>query len=87
VHIAESPEAARRLFQQILEEHGYEYVLVEGDPQQALLQHEYLKNYFAISHQGPFIFGLENVSDKARIPLIQERFMREVARDGQEISP
>ena len=87
VHIAESPDAARRLFQQILEEHGYEYARVESDAQQTLLQHEYLKNYFAISHQGRFVFGLENVADKARIAPLQERFKREVARDGQEISP
>ena len=79
IHRAQSFEDAKQLFQQILAEQSYEYDIVEQSDQRALLWHEYLQNYFVIAHQGQFIFGVENVSDKNRIAVIQQQFMQELA--------
>jgi hypothetical protein len=76
VHRAGSPEEAKKLFEEILMEQSLDYEKVEETAWGVILQHTYLKNYFVISQQGPFIFGIENLADKNQIQPIMEKFAR-----------
>lgn len=55
-----SPDHAARLFQQIVAEQKNDYQIKENAPDMAVMWHPYLKNWFAIAHQGTFVFGIEN---------------------------
>ena len=79
LHRTQSSEEAGQLLKQILAEQSYEYKIIEQSDRRAILWHEYLQNYFFIAHQGQFIYGIENVSDKNRIDVIQKQFMQELA--------
>ncbi|HWP45875.1 MAG TPA: DUF6599 family protein [Candidatus Limnocylindrales bacterium] len=76
VHQAGSPEEAKKLFEEILNEQSLDYEKVEETVWGVILQHNYLKNYFVISQQGSFIFGIENLADKNQIQPIMEKFVR-----------
>jgi hypothetical protein len=78
-HLAPSAADAERLFEQLLEEQSYEYQLIERNGPQAVLRHEYLKNYFAMMHRGRFLVGVENATDPDRVASIQRQFARSLS--------
>lgn len=59
VHEAGSAEEAEVLVSQIMEEHQYDYTAVEGDGEFAVLEHNFLKNYFSIATAENFVVGME----------------------------
>ena len=73
-HQAESAEAAAALFQQLFEEQTYEYEVLTEESDSALFYHDFLKNYFALAHQGLFVFGIENSTDQDDAVAILQRF-------------
>ena len=77
VHQSASPEASRDLFDAILEEQSYDYEIIEENERQAVLFHQFLKNYFVIRFQGPFIYGIENLAEQNQIAPLMERFASE----------
>lgn len=81
IHQAESPEAAQELFEDILAEHSYDYEILEENNTQALMFHEFLKNYFALRQQGAFVFGIENATDRPQIPALMNQLLRELEND------
>ena len=64
IHEAPSPEKSQSLFERLVEEQGYDFELKEQDKNSALLWHDYLKTWFGIGWQGPFVFGVENGPDR-----------------------
>ena len=77
IHKADSPETAELLFEDIVAEHSYDYEILEENPAQALMFHEFLKNYFVIHHKGPFVFGMENAPNRQEIPPPMKILLRE----------
>jgi hypothetical protein len=59
IHEAASEDEAIKLVDQILEEQLYDYTLVSREGTKAVLQHDFLKNYFSIDHVGTFVFGVD----------------------------
>jgi len=61
IHESEDAEAARSLFDQILEEHLYEFSLVEQEGTDVFLKHEFLKSFATLNQSGKWVYGLEGV--------------------------
>ncbi len=59
VHEASSDEEAQELFDQILEEHLYEYGMVSQADDSVLLTHEYLKTFFSLNRMGSVVYGID----------------------------
>lgn len=66
LHEAENSEAAEELFEQLLAEQLFDYTLVERDGNDALLTHEYLKNFMTLNQSGNYVYGVENADDAAQ---------------------
>lgn len=61
IHESENAETARALFDQILEEHLYEFSLVEQEGADVFLKHEFLKSFATLNQSGKWVYGLEGV--------------------------
>ena len=71
VHIADSARDAGDLLAALVEEHGHEYDPLESDGPYRLFRHRYLGSYFAVAHDGNYIYGIENAPDRTAIaPLL-----------------
>ena len=81
LHHASSGEEAGVLFEEILAEQSYDYHVVTDDGILVVMFHDFLKNYFAIQQQGPYIFGVENTEDLREIAPLMERLSRELEDD------
>jgi hypothetical protein len=64
VHDAASEEEAVKLIDQILEEHAWDYTLVSREGTRAVMQHNFLKNYFSIDHSGTLVYGVDQAPDE-----------------------
>lgn len=74
VHQADSAEQAQELYALLLEEQSYEYELLQEGETQAILFHEFLKNFFAIRIQQNMIVGIENAADQQSALDVLQRF-------------
>ncbi|MBF0288246.1 MAG: hypothetical protein HQM14_10540 [SAR324 cluster bacterium] len=81
LHQETSLEQVKELFQKILEEHSYDYQIIEQGDAQVVMFHEYLKNYFVIGYQGRYLFGIENIKSQEQLAPLMENLAKEV-RDG-----
>ncbi len=63
VHQAASADEAAKLLAQVLEEHQFDYKLVSREGDRAVLQHNFLKNYFSIEQRDDFVFGVDQAPD------------------------
>ncbi len=66
LHEAGSEDAAAELFDQIIEEHSYEYSLVSRDGNDAVMKHKFLETYFTLNQSGPYVFGIDGATDEAQ---------------------
>ncbi len=66
LHEAATDAEASGLFDQILEEHLYEYSLVSQDDSQAVLKHDFLETFFTLNKSGRFVFGIDGAPDEAK---------------------
>ncbi len=64
VHEAASEEEAIKLIDQILQEHQWDYTLVSREGTRAVLQHDFLKNYFSIDHTGTLVYGVDQAPNE-----------------------
>ncbi len=80
VYQAASDEEAGQLFDNILEEQGYDYEIIRKSESGVIMRHNFLKTYFVMSSEGPFLFGIENLPEEAQIAPIMERFSKEFER-------
>lgn len=67
IHQAESADAAKALFDLIVEEHQWDYDVLEQTETDAFYTHEFLKTFNTVNHTGPYVFGLEGMPDKATL--------------------
>jgi predicted Zn-dependent peptidase len=63
VHQAPSAEEASKLFKQIITEQGFDYDIKERSTHDAMMQHSFLKTWFAITQKGRIIYGIEEARD------------------------
>lgn len=77
IHRAASEEDAKNLFGEIVKEQSYDYEMVEETDFRVVMFHSFLKNYFVLSYQGSFVFGVENLEDQNQIEPIMGRFLKE----------
>lgn len=66
LHRADDEQQAAALYAAVLEEHGYEYQLLEQDDSGALFWHEFLQNHFTLRRSGATLFGVENVAERGQ---------------------
>lgn len=74
IHRAASAQAARELYELLIEEHGYDYDIVDQDEKQALLWHNFLKNQFAVGVHDRYVYGVENASEKEDVRALLVQF-------------
>ncbi|MBF0277138.1 MAG: hypothetical protein HQM13_05080 [SAR324 cluster bacterium] len=75
IHQEATSDESRKLFDILLEELQYDFQIQEEGETHAVLFHEYLKNYFVISRQGPYIFGIENAANPEQIASIMKKLV------------
>jgi hypothetical protein len=76
LHQAGTPEEAVTLFEQIVAEQRYDYDIKEQSHGFAMMQHSFLKTYFAVRHKGPFVYGIEKAPDEAYTMQVLDRFTK-----------
>lgn len=94
IHEAAATADAAALFEQILEEHLYDYTLVSREGNNALLKHEFLKTYFTLNQQDRFVFGIDGPATEddaaAALNALREIIASEVgeapAEEGTEVN-
>ena len=64
IHLAESPDAAKALFDLIVEEHQWDYEVVDQTDTDALYRHEFLKTFNTVNHVGSYVYGVEGMPDQ-----------------------
>jgi hypothetical protein len=64
IHQSESGEAAKALFDLIVDEHQWDYEVLEQTEMDALYQHEFLKTFNTVNYEGSYVFGVEGMGDK-----------------------
>jgi hypothetical protein len=64
VHKAKSAEAAKAMYDQIVEEHQWDYEVIEQNETDALYTHEFLKTFNTVNHLGSYVYGVEGMADK-----------------------
>ena len=64
IHKDPTPEGAVILFDRIVTEQESDYQIKAREGQQALMQHAFLKTWFAIRQRDRFVYGIEEASDE-----------------------
>lgn len=65
LHIEEDAAAAEALVSALLEEQRYDYEEVASEGGVTTLRHRFLKTYFVITRKANYVFGLEQLADRA----------------------
>lgn len=73
IHEGNSSDEIETLFNTLLSEQQYDYEVIEQEENQVVLLHNYLKNYFVMSHKGKVLYGVENIAELADVPNIMMR--------------
>ena len=64
IHKADSGEAAKALYDLIVEEHQWDYEVLDQNETDALYTHEFLKTFNSVNSIGVYVFGVEGMPDK-----------------------
>ena len=64
IHEAASEVESDTLFNQLLENHRYDYAVIEEGEQDVVLKHNFLNTFLTLSRRGPFVFGVDNAADR-----------------------
>ncbi|MDH3284630.1 MAG: hypothetical protein OEQ13_07810 [Acidobacteriota bacterium] len=59
LHRADSEEAARELYGQLVAEQKYEHALVDGGDSRSVMKHEFLGTWFAVARRGSWLYGVD----------------------------
>lgn len=88
IHQAPSAESAAGLYAQLEGEQKNEYAAVEEDGDSVLLEHKFLKTYFAMRRSGPFLLGVDGASTRGAALGALGRLGKAVSLEGrQETDP
>ena len=74
IHQAKTVDDARAVFKKIIEAQAADYKVLDRDEERALMEHLFLKNFFAMELKGRFIYGIENSRDKNRTAGMLKKF-------------
>ena len=61
LHEATDPAASKALYEVLLEEHGYDYEVLEQTPERTVMKHNFLGTYLVLAHMGRYVAGAENL--------------------------
>lgn len=64
VHESASEEEAGTLYRQLLENHQFDYTVVEEREYDVVLKHNFLNTYLTLSRRGTLILGVDNAADQ-----------------------
>jgi len=78
VHEAASEEDAATLIDRILEEHQWDYSVVEQDNTRTVLKHDFLETFFVIDRRGTLVYGVDHAPDHERAIGSLDEFAAEV---------
>lgn len=78
VHAGNDEDASASVFSKLVEEQSFEHSSVEQGDERALMQHEFLGTYFLVARRGPWIYGVDGVSDAATARDILARVEKEL---------
>jgi len=67
VHQAESPDAAKALFDKLLENHRYDYEVLQGTEHDVLLRHRFLDTFMTLNRRGGLVFGVDNAPEQGEL--------------------
>jgi hypothetical protein len=67
IHAAKNPEDAAALFDNLLQNHVYDYDVVEKSERRAVLKHKYLGTFLTLECHAELVFGLDNAPDQAAL--------------------
>ncbi len=87
VHVAEDPEAAKRLLDLLLEAHGDEYDRVTIDGPYTLFKHRFLNTYFAVTRRGQHVYGVEQLPDAASVDTLIGKLSENIAPIPDQARP
>ncbi len=65
IHEAAEPAEAAALFERLTEEHLREHAPVEEAGDRALMQHRFLKTYFALERRGAYLYGVDGAAERS----------------------
>ena len=87
VHEAGDMSVVGTLFDQIGQEHEYEFTVVEREKNHLLLEHEYLHTFFAMSKRGGLLYGVEGAPSLERSRQYLARITEALGSGTKETSP
>jgi hypothetical protein len=87
IHEGSDPDNARALFERLEREQENEYSILERESGRVLMQHEYLKSIFAMTHDGTLILGVDGAENRDRAREGLSRLRGAVRRGDQETDP
>jgi len=88
IHEADSPEKASGLYSQLEDEQKNEYATVEEGEDTVLLEHKFLKTFFAMRRSGSFLLGVDGASTSEAARNALGRLGKAVTLEGrQEADP
>lgn len=67
IHKAESEAAATELYNLIVEEHQWDYEVLDQNDTDALYTHAFSKTFSTVNHSGSYVFGLDSLPDRESV--------------------
>lgn len=67
LHAAANEEEAASLFAKILENHLYDYDVVDKKETDVVFKHKFLNTFMTLQRRGAMVFGVDNVTDEAAL--------------------
>jgi len=84
-HTAESPTAARELFDKLRVELLEDYDSLVSTAARILLQHRFLETYFGLMHEGTIVFGVEKHPQREAVAVVLKRLQTILHGQGDKI--
>lgn len=76
IHVDESASNSEMLYQLLLTELEFDYEVVETFENTAILKHRFLDTYFVVQHKGPYLFGVDKLSDREKVPAVMSALLK-----------
>jgi hypothetical protein len=74
VHRSKNAEGADKLIKRLIADQGLDYRTVSEGDDYRVMQHNFLKTFFAIGKKGSYIYGVEKIREKKELPHIMKKF-------------
>ncbi len=74
VHRSRDPDEADKLLKRLVADQGLDYRIVSKGDGYTIMQHNFLKTYFAVGKKGSYLYGVEKIKERKDIPNVMEKF-------------